>query len=175
MIDREELQQIEQRAKAARRAVETVEVHTDGGLFGEIPPSLAAQLFPATVASVRDVPRLLAEVELLSPAEYWVGDEECMERECDGYVDEDGAQVRDFSEPCPHVEVKVATLGDVKRAEYLDILVRSLKEAAEREQRGEPADNSGALRPLAELILTGAENTYHRIAEWESTGEEPTW
>jgi hypothetical protein len=58
-----------QRAEAARRAVETVRVHADGGLFGDIPLAEAAGLFPAVVASARDVPTLIAEVQRLVDGE----------------------------------------------------------------------------------------------------------
>lgn len=161
MIESQELQAMRERCDAAKRAVDTVEVHVDGGLFGEIPLSMAAQLFPAAVTSARDVPRLLEEMERLSPAEYWVGNEECMERECDYWFDGDGNEIpRGDQTRCPHIEVKVATLADVKRAEYLDELAQELRKAAQAHQRGE---EWVAGRTLAELVLEGINDAYARI------------
>ena len=121
MIDSHELRAIRQRANAAKRAVDTVEVHADGGLFGEIPLSVAAQLFPAAVSSARDVPRLLAEVERLQPASYVEGRQECLEGDCI-----DGGQ-SPVGELCPHLTERVATLRDVQRAEALAELVERVQ------------------------------------------------
>lgn len=168
MIADDTKRQMRQRAEAARSAVDTVALHTDGGLFGGIPPQAAAALFPAAVESARDVPALLDELERLAPAAYVVAHEACRERDCDHVDWETNPDAE-----CPEVEHRVATLADVKRAEYLAALVEALCNAARRLDRGEDPDPSGGGRDMTTLILEGAANTEASIAEWETTGEEP--
>lgn len=155
-------------AETARPAVEEVDLHDEDGLFGKLPAQRAELLLAFAVGSARHVPGLIAEVERLTPGAYIVGPEHCCEGECDEEEPPDG-------EWCSHVTQKVATLGDVKRADHLDTLVQSLREAAERAQDGASPDSTGGGRDLAQLILDGARNTYDRIKAWEQSGEEPTW
>lgn len=161
MIDREELQQIEQRAKAAKRAVDTVEVHTDGGLFGEIPLSLAAQLFPAAVSSARDVPRLLAEVKRLSPASYLIGPEACTEGDCDEEEPADG-------QDCSHIREAVATFDDVKRAEVLGEVVQSARKRL-TEFSGSKREDATA-RDFAVELLADIDHALEAMEAAESAG-----
>lgn len=171
MIYSDELKAIRERYALAEKAVAAVWLHADDGLYGGLPVEDAPNLLTSAVASARDVPRLADELERLRPAAYVVGLEACKDRECD-HIDWETAA---GDAECPEVQHLVATLADVKRARRLTELVEALVAAAERVQRDQPADSSGALRPLHELILTGAANTFSRIEQLEQTGEEPSW
>lgn len=160
MIDSRELQEIRDRSTAYGKAVELMLIAAEGGMFAADRKAAADAVLPAAIDSARDVPRLLDAVERLAPAEYWLGREECMEGECDWFFDGDGNQIRPLGEPCEHIEVKVATLADVKRAEYLDELAQELRKAVEAHQRGE---EWVAGRTLAELVLEGVNDAYARI------------
>lgn len=145
-----ELNRIRDRAEAARPAVETVLVR-QGGLYADVPIDDPVSLLKLAVASAADVPGLVSEVVRLSPAAYVFADDECMDRECDYWYDDDGQPIlRGEDDRCPHIQERVATLGHVKVAEALARLVRSLRRALVDRGEGELVeaidDTVGVLR-----------------------------
>lgn len=128
MIDEAELGRMSQRAEAANGAVGAVLARRGDGLYAGLPYDEDPEaLLEAAAESARHVPALIAEVRRLAPAAYLHGPEECMERDCDHFADDDGKPVNQDDEHCPHVQERVATLGHVKQAEYLERLVVSLR------------------------------------------------
>lgn len=117
MID---LGSIRTAAETARTAIESVDLHEEDGLFGKLPAQRVELLLAYAVASARNVPALVAEVERLTPAAYLVGPESCCEGECEEETPPEG-------EWCSHVTQKVATFDDVKRAEHLADLVQAVR------------------------------------------------
>jgi hypothetical protein len=159
VIDSQELQAIRERSDAAKSAVETVQVHADGGLFGEIPLAAAAALFPAAVASAKDVPGLLADLERLTPAAYLSGPEDCCEGDCiDGEKPADG-------EWCSHVTERVAAFDDVKRAEALAEIVQSV-----RRRLGELSGSTRLARDVAADLVGDIDNALEAMEAYESAG-----
>lgn len=151
MIDSQELQDMRQRAAHAHQAVQLWALHRNGGMFGELPAEEAAKLYEPAAASAADVTLLLAVVESLRPAAYLHGHEVCLERECDHLdweTDPDGE--------CPEVEERVATLGDVKRAEALDSLARLLHRCATTAERGGGVDD----RDMAQVVIDTIDDAY---------------
>lgn len=154
MIDSQELNHIEQRAQAARAAVDAVLVRKDG-LFADEPIPDPVGLLRLAADSARDVPDLLAECRRLAPAAYIRGPAQCYDGDCeDGETPPDGQW-------CPHVEERVATLGDVRRAEYLDELARDL-----RCQLGLRSDS------FARALCDEIDGAYERMAADEDITDE---
>lgn len=121
MIDKAQLEAMRGRYDAARGAVVAVRMHTADGIFGSLPADEAVAQLPAAVASVHDVPDLIAECDRLAPASYLSGPEQCCEGDCEDEDPPDGQW-------CSHITEKVATFDDVKRAEHLERLVGSLRD-----------------------------------------------
>lgn len=160
MIDAKTLAEARERYYAAQPAVETVRVHATGGLFGPIPPARAVELLPAAAASAADVGPLLDAVERLAPAAYISGPEGCCEGDCE--EEETPAE----GGWCSHVTERVATVEDVERAALLADMLADICEAAERVERGEPADPGGEHESLAGLILARVGAEEDRLARW---------
>jgi hypothetical protein len=166
MIDGQELEHAARRAEAAQPAVDAWRLRQGEGLYAGLPYDDPVGLLELAANSARDVPDLAAEVRRLSPAEYWVGREECREGECDWFFDEDGNQIRPLGGPCEHIEVRVATFGDVKRAEHLDALAKALKRAAEVAQRGGGIDD----RDMARIVIETVDEVYEQMRAEEVAG-----
>lgn len=160
MIDTTTLQAMRQRADEFAKADETIRVAVADGLYADQRDRATQAAAPHAIASARDVPRLLDTVELLAPASYVHGSAECAEGDCEDGYDE-------TTELCPHLERRVATFADVKRAELLGDLADTLKRAAEAATAGDGVDNGDMARIVAEAV----DETLARIARCTETGE----
>lgn len=149
-------------AETARPAIEEVDLHAEGGLFGKLSPQRAELLLAFAASSARNVPALIAEVERLSPAAYLRGPEACCEGECD-------EEAPPYGQWCSHVAEHVATLADIRRADLLDELVGVIEEAARRLDRGEPPNPHDPGGDLTTLILEAVGDARDRLEQWQST------
>lgn len=160
MIDAKTLREMRQRAGEFARADEVVRVAAADGLYADQWDTATEAAAPHAIASARDVPRLLDTVELLSPAEYVHGPAECAEGDCEDGYDE-------TTELCPHLERRVATFADVKRAELLGDLAETLKRAAAAATAGGGINGAD----MARIVVEAVDDTLARIARCAETGE----
>ena len=80
-------------------------------------PDLLSHVPQVRTVLKKDVPALLAELEQWrEAATFWEGPQECLERECEDYFDDDGDQLPGEIEKCSHVEVKTLTPEQVSQA-----------------------------------------------------------
>lgn len=160
MIDESQLWAMELRADDARPAVDAVLARHGGGLLADMPYEDPVGLLTVAAKSAQHVPQLIGEVRRLLPAAYLRGPEECLERECDYWYDADGNEIeRDPDSWCPHVEVRVATLGDVKRASHLEDMARALVAAARAAITGGGVDDPS----MAQAVLDAVADAYERM------------